>query len=234
MGTESDQRIFSEAELRKLETPLVEQLVAAIDAGNHGRAKVLARQLERECTAMIHTFEDFVTALLSSIYQSAGDATLEASLRYAATTLMKPMHDNLAGVDFRELVEVFAGFFRAHTGQGLRIVEDDEKVTMILNPCGSGGRMVKEGYFSPPRDLLKVKEAQALTFGREDFPSYCTHCAVFHHIMPIEWAGKPFPPIEVGAGPGDPCKWHFYKNAAAIPACYYEQVGQQKRPAQAG
>ena len=224
----TNKRVFSQYELKTLETPLVDRIAAAIDNGQYEEAKLLARQLEAECVPMIYTFEDFVTALLSHICKHLGEDALEGSLRYAADAIMKPMYDGLEGLDFRELVEAFAAFFRAHTGRGLKIEEDDEKVTMILNPCGSGGRMVREGFFDPPKNLHKLKKAQATTFGRGDFPSYCAHCAVFHHIAPIEWSGKPFPPIEVGQGPGDPCKWHFYKDPAAIPARYYEQVGKEK------
>jgi hypothetical protein len=169
-----------------------------------------------------------VTALLSFIYKNYGDDPLEQSLKYCADILIKPLNDSMADLSFRETVETFAALFRSHTGRGLTIEEDDEKVTLILNPCGSGGRMVKEGYFAPPKNLLKVNDAQAITFGRNNFPCYCCHCAVLHHVMPIEWSGKPFPPIEVGSGPGDPCKWHFYKDPAAIPERYYEQVGKHK------
>lgn len=230
----SEQRVFTQEELEELATPLVDRIAAAIDDGEYEKAKALSRQLEQECVPMIYTFEDFVTALLSFVYEKQGDGALQESLRYAAEAVMKPMHEALAGLDFREKVEVFAGFFRAHSGKGLTIEEDDEKVTLILDPCESGGRMVQEGYFDPPKNLRKVREGQPITFGRENFPSYCCHCAVFHHIMPIEWSGRPFPPIEVGIGPGDPCKWHLYKDPADIPAQYYEQVGKRKEPESSG
>lgn len=224
----SENRVFSPGELRLLSTPLSDRISQAIDQGRYEEAKSLAVQLDSESTANIFAFEDFVTALLSYIYQKHGDAPLEASLRFCADILIKPLHDSMADLGFRETVEAFAALFRSHTGRGLKIQEDDEKVTLILDPCGSGGRMVKDGYFAPPKNLLKIKDAQAITFGRKDFPSYCCHCAVLHHIMPFEWSGKPFPPIEVGNGPGDPCKWHFYKDPATIPDRYYQQVGKQK------
>ncbi len=221
-------RVFSPEELKTLETPLADQIAAAIDRGDYERAKALARQMETEDSLMIYTMEDFVTALLSYIYQQQGDQATGQALRYSAEKVMKPIYDNMKDAACRELVEGYAGFFRAHTGRGLRIEEDEEKVTLILDPCGSGGRMVKQGHFAPPKSLLKIKDAQDITFGREDFPSYCGHCAVFHHIMPIEWSGRPFPPIEVGKGPGDPCRWHVYKDQKAIPEKYYQQVGRNK------
>ncbi|MBI2877754.1 MAG: hypothetical protein HYY20_12825 [Candidatus Tectomicrobia bacterium] len=222
-------RVFSPEELKALETPLADRIAAAIDAGRYEEAKALARQMEEESPPIIYILEEWVTALLSYIGRSQGDEALVEALRHSANTWMRPMHDGLLKLDFRGQVEGFAAIFRAHTGRGLRVEEDDEKVTLFLDPCGSGGRMVKGGYFGPPKDLLQVQKAQGITFGREGFPSYCTHCAVVHHIMPIEWAGAPLPPIEVGSGPGDPCKWHFYKDRAAIPARFYAQVGKEKK-----
>ncbi|MBE0598094.1 MAG: hypothetical protein IH614_12565 [Desulfuromonadales bacterium] len=221
-------RIFTHQQLREMETPLADQVAAAIDGGRLEEAKVLARQMEQEFVPMVHIFEDFVTALLSWVGRQQGEDALRDSLRYAAEKVMQPMHDDLTACDFATLVKVYAGFFRAHTGRGLRIEEDEEKVTLVLDPCGSGGRMVKAGYFAPPKDLFQVADGTDFTFGRRNFPSYCTHCAIFHHIMPIEWSGKPFPPIEVGEGPGDPCRWHLYKNTDKIPDRYYEQVGKKR------
>ena len=221
-------RIFSEEEIKTMETPLADQIEAAIDAGEYEKAKALARKLDEEDFAMICNFEDFVAALLSHIYGKHGDQGLMDALRSAAEVLMRSIFDGVANLPYRELVEVFATFFRAHTGKGLKIEEDDEKVTMILNPCGSGGRMTQAGYFGSSGKLRKVKGPHALTFGRDEFPCYCSHCTVFHHIKPIEWSGLPFPPIEVGPGPGDPCKWIFYKDPDAVPAMFYEQVGKKK------
>lgn len=224
----SQKHVFTPKELRLLSTPLADRISQSIDHGRYEEAKSLALQLEAESTANIYAFEDFVTALLSYIYKNHGDGSLEASLTFCADILIKPLHDSMADLSFRETVEAFAALFRSHTGRGLTIKEDNEKVTLVLNPCGSGGRMVKDGYFAPPKNLLNIKDAKAITFGRKDFPSYCCHCAVLHHIMPIQWSGKPFPPIEVGDGPGEPCKWHFYKDLSAIPKRYYEQVGKKK------
>jgi hypothetical protein len=221
-------RIFTDEELKTLAMPLVNRIEAAIDNGRYEEAKSLARQMEDEYRPIVFNFEEFTAILLSHIYQQYGDDALEEALRYAASVFMKPMHEALGSLSIRELAELFAGVFRSHSGRGLKIEEDDEKITFILDPCESGGRMVKDGFFGPPRNLLRVKKSQPITFGRENFPSYCCHCAIFHHLEPIERSGAPFPPIDIGKGPGDPCKWHFYKDAKRISARFYEQVGKKK------
>ncbi len=221
-------RIFTDEELKGMATSLVERIDDAIDKGEKEEAKKLIRQMESEYRTSVYNFEDFVAMLISHIYQTYGDRGVEESLRYAAKAFMTPLFDALGGLGVRERVEIYAAFFRPHSGKGLKIEEDDEKVTIILNPCGSGARMVMNGYYDPPMNLKRVKKAQPITFGREDFPCYCNHCAVFHHIVPIEILGEPFPPIEVGKGPGDPCKWHFYKKTDEIDPRYYKQVGENK------
>lgn len=225
----NDERIFTDSERRDLETPLADRICEAIDQKQDDAAKELVHALADESLPNIHLFEEFVAALIAYIYDQFGDDALETALKYCGAILMAPMVEGMSGASTREKVEIFARFFRAHSGRGLRVEEDDEKVSLILDPCGSGGRMVQDGFFGQDGKFPCVKRAQGMTFGRANFPCYCTHCAVLHHIVPIERTGTPFPPIEVGAGPGDPCKWLFYKDQAAIPERYYRQVGMQRK-----
>lgn len=221
-------RIFSEKERRELATPLADRICEAIDSGEYDSAKALAQALGTESVPNLHAFEEFVSALIAYIYRHHGDDALEDALRFCANIVISPMFESMLALSTRERVEAFASLFRAHSGRGMRIEEDDEKVTLILDPCGSGGRMVQEGAFGPGGKFPRIEKAQRITFGRENFPCYCAHCAVLHHIVPIEQTGAPFPPIEVGEGPGDPCKWIFYKDHAEVPERYFEQVGMQR------
>ena len=226
--TMDEKRIFSDQELKVLATPLSDRICEAIDSGQYDVAKALAQELGAESTPNLHAFEEFVAALIAYIYQQHGDDVLEDALRYCANIVIAPMLESILALSVRERVEAFARLFRAHSGRALRIEEDDEKVTLVLDPCGSGGWMVQEGAFGPEGKFPCIEKAQGITFGRENFPCYCAHCAVLHHIVPIEQTGAPFPPIEVGEGPGDPCKWIFYKDHAEVPERYYAQVGMQR------
>ncbi|NOZ69353.1 MAG: hypothetical protein GXP46_08960 [Deferribacteres bacterium] len=49
---------------------------------------------------------------------------------------------------FKNLIKEFAAVTRAQSGRGFnRAEEDDEKVIFYLDPCGSGGRMRREGRY---------------------------------------------------------------------------------------
>ena len=130
--------------------------------------------------------------------------------------------------DVRRQVQMLAAGLRGHLNP-LEIEEDDEKVTIMMKPCGSGGRAILNGYYEgPPKDFLKVKKPQIMTFGRDDFPVYCCHCA-FQGIIPIETEGLPtwvtVPSEKLGE---EPCKFIIYKDPDKIPAEYYEIHGKTK------
>lgn len=62
------------------------------------------------------------------------------------------------------------------------LTEEDDRFVFRLDPCGSGGRLYRGemwrnlfeygGPLSP-----RISQPSAITFGREEFPVYCTHCA---------------------------------------------------------
>ena len=115
---------------------------------------------------------------------------------------------------------------RAHSRKGLRrIEEDDEKVNMILDPCGSGGRMMRQ--YS--KKLARVPVGHRISFGMAgQVPTYCTHCSNQHGIMSIEWGGAPFPYIEPPKSDQDICCMIFYKDRENIPESAYTRHGLEK------
>ena len=105
-------------------------------------------------------------------------------------------------LDRRELVHLLAATWRAHSGSGVgehpgafTITEDDEKVTFTMNPCGSGQRLVRKGLYEGPKGYGRTREAHDWSYGRKDFPLYCTHCSFMNESLPIQWSGYPlYPP----------------------------------------
>jgi hypothetical protein len=57
--------------------------------------------------------------------------------------------------------------------------EDDDKVTLLLQPCGSGGRLINEGryYRTDQRSYALMPAGSASTFSDAQFPIYCNHCS---------------------------------------------------------
>ncbi len=220
-------RVFTEEELSEMGRQTVDVIEQSIDAGDSQKAKKLTRRMYREFLAMHDLYRDWVTALLTFIGTHYGDEVLYQALKESCSSWLKPLTELYADKDIRRRVELLAAGLRGHL-QPLEIKEDDEKFTLLMHPCGSGGRLVIDGSYMPPRNFMRVKKAQTMTYGREDFPVYCAHCP-FQEIVPIELTGIPLFITVPPAKPGEePCQIYLYKDPTAIPPELYQRVGKRK------
>jgi hypothetical protein len=219
--------VFTEEELNEMGRQTADVIEQSIDAGDRQKAKKLTRRMYREFLAMHDLLRDWVTALLTFIGTEYGDEVLYQALKESCSSWLKPLTELYANKDIRQKVELLAGGLRGHL-QPLEIKEDDEKFVLSMHPCGSGGRLVLDGSYRPPRKFMRVKKAQLMTYGRKDFPVYCAHCP-FQEILPIEWNGIPLfitvPPAKLGE---EPCQMHLYKDPRVIPSELYQRVGKRK------
>ncbi len=222
-----EKKVFTEEELNEMGMQTADVIVASIDAGDRQKAKKLTRRMYQEFLAMHDLYRDWVTALLTFIGVRYGDEVLYQALKESCSPWVKGLTELYANKDIRRKAEMLAGGLRGHL-QPLEIKEDDEKFIILMHPCGSGGRLVLNGSYGPPHDFMRVKKAQPMTYGREDFPVYCAHCS-FQEILPIEWDGTPLfitvPSAKLGE---EPCQIYIYKDPKAIPSELYQRVGKKK------
>ena len=181
----TEKRVFTDEELREMEKRTVDVVQEVIDTDDKEKSKRMARRMYREFQAMHDLYRDWTTALLSFIGRRYGDEVLFQAVEESMGSWYRDAIDLYPRDDFRRMVEMLAMGLRGHL-QKLRIEEDDEKVTIMMEPCGSGGRMISSGYYDTPRNYLTLEKAQPMTFDREDFPVYCTHC-FFQDALPIIW-----------------------------------------------
>lgn len=132
---------------------------------------------------------------------------------------------------FRDQVETFAMLWQWHRTP-VRIVEDDEKVTYIMQPCGSGGRMINAGAYLPSarRPLTVLAEPSFASFGEGNFPNWCAHCAFSNRGYLAR--SLPYFLLE---GWSDHRRWggcaaHSYKDIALVPDEAFERVGLAPPP----
>lgn len=222
-------RVFTDEELRLLGERTLDLLSAAIDSGDREKAKKLGQRLGREFQGMHDLYLDWITGLLSFIYRRHGDEELNDALVEACTPWVKPVADLYATLDFRRRAQLFAGGLRGHMVP-MKVEEDDEKITFMMQPCGSGGKMELEKAYDPPKNFAKVKKAQPMTWGMENVSVYCAHCS-FQETMPIDWHGAPmvvtFPPSPDKIGL-EPCRICIYKDPNRVPEGLYRRVGKKK------
>jgi len=220
------ERLFTEAEIEELGTETVDLVEKAIDAGDLQKARKLNRRQYKEFYSMHEGFRDWIATLMSYVDKRMGDEALYEVLHefFKDFAILAQIY---RAENVKRQVQMLCAGFRGHLTK-LKIEEDDEKVTVMMMPCGSGGRAVLNGSYNPPKNWARVKKAQKMTFGMTDVPVYCVHCAL-QDIVPIEETGYPIwviePPKEFGK---EPCRYMIYKDPDKIPAKYYERYGLKK------
>ena len=220
----SSEKIFTEEELEEMGAMTVDLLERAIDLEDKDKAKKLARRMYREGLSIHDLYRDWVTGLLTFIGKRYGDEVLHEAFVEAWGDCIKPMLDMHEKADIRRRVQLVAGALRSHY-QAVEIREDEEKFVFKMKPCGSGGRLVLEGKYGPPRNFLEVKKPQPMTYGIEDLPVYCCH-GHFMASLPLAWGRAPVMFEIPSDKPGKkPCEFWVYKDPQAIPPEAYAKSG---------
>jgi hypothetical protein len=222
-------RLFTDSEIKEMEALTRDLIIEAIDAGDLEKAKKLTHRMYNECFRMHGVFRDWIAGLLSFIGRHLGDEGLCQALQESMEASMDhvELQRTYEKEDVRGQVLLRAGGLRGHL-EPLIIKEDDEKISIAMNPCGSGGRAVMSGSYGPPKNFLIVKGAQKMTFGKSEMPVYCCHCA-FTNTLPMESTGYPIWVKETPEDPGVKLCWNYiYKDKRKIPSKYWERFGMKK------
>lgn len=216
------ERIF-----RVEQAAMAARIASAVEAGQHEQARALLAERERQHELIYEQFIETMTRFESYVGRVYGDDRLEGLLRHCGDRRRQGFEkcESMLAEDF---VRTSAHLLKTHMGN-VTVTEDDEKFTITQDPCGSGGRLMREGTYAGPNAVYSISTPQAMTFGKADFPSYCAHCAVWNNIQCIEWYGHPQWAIDHPTTPAEPCRIHIYKSPKRIPARYYEQVRYPER-----
>jgi len=219
-------RIFTDQELKQMGRRTLDEVLETIDAGDKEKAKELARQMYREFNGLHDSAMFWITGLQTYIYNTGGVEELEKAERLAHGISGKVIHKPTGKIpDFRSRVEGLASGLRGHL-QPMTIEEDDEKVCITMQPCGSGERIIQKGGYEA--GLAIIKEPGPLTYGMKNFPVYCVHCPLLE-MMEIERTGD-FGNVHIITEPiyHGSCRFTFYKDPADIPEEYYTRIGKKK------
>ena len=219
-------RIFTDQELKELGTETIELLKQAIEQGDLKKARGLSQRMFKEFYSQHEGYRDTVVALLSFIGRKYGQDVLYEAI-HDAFMGFADLAKLYEGQDIRRQVEMLAMGLRGHLNS-LIIEEDDEKITVMMNPCGSGGRAILNGSYEPQGKFMRVKKHPIMTLDRDDFPVYCCHCP-FQDLIPMEDSGFPIWVTEPSENLGKvPCKFMLYKDRKQIPEKYYQRLGMKK------
>lgn len=220
-------RIFTDEELREMGRPTLDLVLEAIDAGDKEKAKALAKRMQKEFNFLHDGYFFWVTGLQTYIYKNYGMDAVEAAEREAHTAEAKVVFKPPEKNDIRTRVEHLASGLRGHM-QPIRIVEDDTMISLTMQPCGSGERLIQMGGYDPEIGLARVKDPHAATWGKADFPMYCVHCPVME-ALELENTGQ-FGAVHIVRDPiyHGACQFVFYKDPKDIPEECYTRIGKKK------
>ncbi|MBI5618223.1 MAG: hypothetical protein HY943_18215 [Gammaproteobacteria bacterium] len=119
----------------------------------------------------------------------------------------------------------------------IKVHEEDDRFVVTLDPCGSGGRLLRGEMW---RDMFHygktplarfIEDPHPINFTRENAPAYCTHCAASNRA---QFRGGPLFFIIDGHAqmkPGMACRQYSYKKATprdAIDPALPRQVGMER------
>jgi hypothetical protein len=229
---------FSNNESALMATPVMGRIRRAIKEGRTSDALYLCVLLKNERIVLHDFFADACTALFTWVSRNLGEDSLPAMFNSCfEKSARRQVLDLLAlGLDRGiEAVMLARSCWIAHScsgagehGGAFRLIEDDEKFTFELDPCGSGGRLWRRGRYDQPAGMAVTSGPHPWSYGRSGFPVYCVHCAFLNEMLPHAYLGHSSWPVDPPEHAGGICRWHIYKDPHAVPESYYARLSLKK------
>ncbi|WP_425417674.1 hypothetical protein [Oricola indica] len=121
----------------------------------------------------------------------------------------------------------------------LEVVEEADRWAIRFNPCGSGGRTLRDDPDTGTGPRVEAPYGFGVTTKPHDWSwnkigvcLYCAHCCALNERMPTRRFGYPTrvvePPTWPEARSGTKCTWYIYKDPSLIPEEVYRRVGASK------
>jgi hypothetical protein len=184
-------------------------------------------------------YADYQAGLLRFVARRFGEAALEECYRYVLEPYLRerygPFDVRLRPYDETVLRNTYLSYeaMRGHLcgpdrrGE-LEVEEDDDKLVIAFDPCGSGGRQQRE------QELGVTRERHDWAWNETGVCYYCAHCCFALELWPAEQWGHPVRIVdsplydEAHAAVPKKCTWTIYKRLETIPPEAYERIGKRK------
>ncbi len=222
-------RVIRQDDLKDIAIPSWVKAKEALQAGRIKEAIALLDYMPVEGKRINDLMCDVFWGALTFIADTYGEAELEKAFR----RIGEPNYKGLAKLTPEQFMQLRVESMRVHRigseEMGVdRVVEEKDRYVLIMDPCGSGGRMRRIGRTGPPFNYGVTKKAYPWSFGKKGVPYYCCHCAMWSEIQPIEWFGYPARITDFNDDPKAPCIWYVYKSPELIPEEYFKRVGKTR------
>jgi hypothetical protein len=196
-------RLYTDDQLAAIARPFEDDAIDALRAGDLARVDALLEQM-----ALGHAGLDALSAhalarKVGKLRQDLGEArTLELLGRIGAQLMRTWVDDWRAGREKRG-IEALIAVLKHQVGAGLQpVAETDDEVVVDLTPCGSGGRLERQG--------ATTKHPQWYAGWSDGVSSYCQLCKASQRAL-NDAVGEPVWTTE--KGPDGFCRQRFRKTA---------------------
>lgn len=156
-------------------------------------------------------------AVMSALLEQVGpEQTRQAMERILkAASFYEMGWQQAATLEPEQLAVVLAEHLRLHfsgpDGGGVEIIEEPDRIRLVLAPCGSGGTLRRTVGHKP--GFAKLEQASEVTWGRSgEVPLYCSHCAM-NEIESMRRFGHKKWTTNFDPDPNKPCGWTIWKRA---------------------
>ena len=226
------ERWFTDEQLDAMSQPTMDRAIAALDDGDIATAREACEAMRHEWGMLHDLMAEGMLGLITFIQDRLGDDGVAAAWEESMERGWRRHVETISQIPRRRVVELLAATWRAHSISGtgedpasFTVTEDDEKVTFHLHPCGSGARLVRRGLYER-EGYGRTQGAHSWSFGRDEMPLYCTHCAFMNESLPLKWSGYALYPLDPPQDYSkDPCRWYWYKDPEAIPERFARRYG---------
>lgn len=152
-----------------------------------------------------------MSALLEKVGAEQTRAAMERVLQSAS--FYEPGWQQAAALEPEQLAVVLAEHLRLHfsgaDGGAVEIVDEPDRIRLVLSPCGSGGTLRRQVGDKP--GFAKLEQASEVSWGRSgEVPLYCSHCAM-NELESIRRFGHKKWVTEFDPDPCKPCGWTIPK-----------------------
>lgn len=213
-------------ELKELGTSNLRKALRALDEGNIEEAKKCLQTMEEEAKHAHDLMVTYVWTLLTYIGKNYGDEEVIKALRFRHSCQAQ-VAEKMLGMTPEEAVRFKTMIHRAHHSN-MTLTEEEDRFVLKLDPCNTGGHMLREGLDKPPINLGKFETGFPESWNRSGISYYCAHCGL-HSITSVE-KGEPHPTwiYKCPENPNEPCYQYCYKRTEDVPEEYFEELGLTK------
>jgi hypothetical protein len=213
-------------ELKELGMSNLDKVLRALDKKDFDEAKKCAVVMEKEAKSAHDLMVEFVWVLLSYIGKNYGEEDVIKALRFRHSCHSQ-ISEKMLDMSTEDAVRFKTMIHRAHHSN-ITLTEEKDRFVMKLDPCNTGGRMLRDRLDKPPVNLGKVKKGSPESWGQDDVSYYCAHCGLHSLIAVEKGAAHPTWIYRRPKNPDDPCYQYCYKMTKDVPEKYFKELGLKK------